>query len=156
VRLAALTTLLAATVLVSMVILPVWRPDLQLPPGQAPAPPTIRRSLTLTYSGVRRPELLPHVLTLLPDTTLWFLGRRTYRAIGDGDVLWHHAWWAFAGPDSIDVTAHHQAILRLSRDQFQGSGRGVPYLDGTLFSALFFPHQGSFLVWSRSVPCSRT
>src|SRR5215471_11320853 len=136
-----------------MVLLPVVRPDLQLPAGQAAAPPTIPRCLTLTYAGLRRPELLPHTLTLLPDTTSWLFRRRTYRAIGDA-VLWRHAWWAFAGPDSIDVTAHHQAILRLSRDQLQGGGHGEPYLDGTLFSALFFPHKASFFVWSRSVPCS--
>jgi hypothetical protein len=152
-RLPVFVALLAVAVLVSMLLLPVWRPDLELPAGQAPAPPTVPQCLTLTYSGVPHPERLPGKLTLLPDTISWLFRRRTYRAFGDGG--WREAWWAYAGPDSIDVTAHHQAILRIARDQAQGSGRGEPYLDGTLFFALFFPNQGPFLVWSRSAPCSR-
>ncbi len=155
-RLALFAGLLAVTILVSTFLLPVGRPDLPVPSGQPPSPATGPRCLALTYARVRRPEILPHTLKLLPDAIGWILGRRTYRAIGDGDPEWKDAYWAYAGPDSIDVTTHDQAILRLPRQDGSASGRGEPYLDGTLFFALYAPGQGRFIVFTRNVPCSGT
>ena len=153
-RLTLFLCLLAGIVLVSMMLLPARRADLPVPPGQVPPPPTVSRCYAITYQGVRRPGILPHSLKLLRDTTSWLLRRRTYRAIGDGDHSWHEAYWAYAGSDSIDVTAHHQAILRFSLKDAGGPGRGEPYLDGPLLPALLFPVQGSFGIRSHRVPCS--
>ena len=147
-------SLLVGIVFVSMMLLPAHRPELPLPSGQAPVPPTAPRCYALTYVGVRRPGLLPHTLALLPDTTPWVLRRRTYRAIGDGDYLWHGAYWAYAGSDSIDVTAHHQAILRFTPSDSASTGRGEPYLDGPLLLALLFPVERPFEVRSHSIPCT--
>ena len=155
-RLGLFVGLLVITVLISTFFIPVGPEHLPVPSGTIPAPPTSASCLTLRYSGYSRSERLPHKLKLRADTTSWVLGRKTYRAVGDGDWSWSYAYWSYAGPDSIDVTAHHQPTLRLSRLPEGGvrRGRGVPYLDGPLFFALFFPVQGPFHVWSEGVSCS--
>jgi hypothetical protein len=151
-RLSLFVSLLAVIVVSSTFLLPVKPETMPLPPGVAPPPPTVARCLTLSYVGVKHPERLPRRLKLLADTTLWLFGRKTYRAVGDGDWLWENGYWSYAGADSIDVTAHHQPVFRVPR-LGSGSGRGVPYLDGPLFFALFFPTEGHFLVRTNDAPC---
>ncbi len=151
-RLTLFVSLLTVIVVSSTFFLPMRPETLPVPAGGAPPPPTAARCLTLSYAGVKHPGRLPHHLSLLPDTTAWLFGRKTYRAVGDGDWLWEKAYWSYAGPDSLDVTAHHQPVFRLPRSS-SGSGRGVPYLDGPLFFALFVPSQGPFLVRTDDAPC---
>ena len=46
------------------------------------------------------------------------------------------AWWAFAGRDSVDVTGHHQALLRIPRRG--GRGWAIPYVESSVSNMLLF------------------
>ena len=146
--------LLAATVVVAMLLIPAKPPSLALLTGPTPRPFTASRCFELTYSDPVRVERLPHTLRLFPDTAFWSLARPMYRAAADGDPSWRESWWTYAGQDSIDVTAHHQPLLRLPRD-VAGPGRGVPYVDGTLLPALLSGAYARFVVTSVEVSCNR-
>src|SRR2546423_2063007 len=133
-RFGLLISFLAAIMLIVALVVPARQNPLALSLEPSTSTPSSVRCIALTYTDAVRSRGLPHRITLRPDTTSWVLGRLTYRAEGDGDPLWRQAWWAFAGPDSIDLTAHHQATIRLPAKS--GTGRAVPYVDGSLLNAL--------------------
>ena len=147
-------SLLLVTVFVSMMLLPAHRPELPVPAGEEPPTPAASRCYTITYVDVPHPERLPHQLTLLPDTLPWILRRRTYRAVADRNARWRDVYWAHAGSDSVDVTGHHKAILRMPITDSLNIGRGEPYLDGPMLLELLFPTQSAFRFKSHEIPCS--
>ena len=150
-RFGLLVSFLAAILLVVAMIVPPRQNPLALPRGPGAATPSKARCLALEYGDSFRARGLPRRVTLRPDTTAWVLGRRTYQAQGDGDPLWREAWWAFAGPDSIDLTAHHQATIRLPIRS--GTGRAVPYVDGSLLNALISRGYRTWAVDQGELPC---
>jgi hypothetical protein len=143
-RFGLLASFLAVIVLVTTMILPAAPAEVAVPPGSNIGRPVIERCILLNYSDLVQTRGLPNHVRLFGDTISWILGRRAYRAEGDGDPLWRHASWAFAGPDSLDLIAHHQAIIRLPIES--GSGRAIPYVDGSLLSALLTGAYRSFRV----------
>ena len=152
-RLGLFAIMLGATLVIAMTLLPVWRGPLPVPIGPSPATPPTSRCLTLSYSGARRADVLPRYVRL---TTRPIAGTTRFRAMGTGDKYrsWEDAWWSFAGNDSVDVSAHHQPILRLPTQTGGGIGRGLPYLDGTLLPMLLFGFWHPFTVKAASEPCS--
>ena len=150
-RFGLLISFLAAITLIVALVVPARQNPLALPLEPSISRPSTVRCIALTYTDAVRSRGLPHRITLGPDTTSWVLGRLTYRAEGDGDPLWRQAGWAFAGPDSIDLTAHHQATIRLPAKS--GTGRAVPYVEGSLLGALLSGADRSFTVEHAEIPC---
>jgi|SRR5437660_1162604 len=151
-RFGLIVGILAGLTLVIALLVPARSPTLLSVPGPTPPPPALTSCLSLTYQGSGRLDVLPNSVTLQPDSTSWVLGRRTYRASGNGDPLWKDAFWSYAGLDSIDITAHHQPIMRLPIRA--GRGRGIPYRDGPLLPSLLSPER-QFTVVVTPQPCVR-
>ena len=147
--------LLAGLVLVPLFVLPM--PPRLLPEVAGPTPPPPRESfcLSLTYSGAMNQHLdMPTYLVLSTKPSAPYGGKMSFAARGDGDPLWHHARWWYAGQDSVDITAHHQPILRLPRPSTGGAGRGLPYHDGTILLVLLGTPLPDFKVLSQPRTCS--
>jgi hypothetical protein len=149
VRLGLFVTLLGLILVAMALVLPAPPASLGPVPGPSPRGPSATICLTLSYQGVARPELLPRRLELHQQA----LGAR-YRAYGDGDWGWREGLWSYAGADSIDVTAHHQPLLRLPVRAASGVGRGVAYQDGTLLVGLLSPKHATFAAGVVAVPCA--
>jgi hypothetical protein len=154
-RLGVFVGFLAAVVLLAAFVLPVppaTLPDLS---GPTPSPPSISSCIRLKYAGAVSEHLaMPTYLELSSVTAPSYQGRPTYQAHGDGDPLWRHGRWVYAGSDSIDIMAHHQALLRLPRQSKYGVGRAIPYRDGTIVDALLNPRLQPITVHTEMITCA--
>ena len=152
-RLGLFASLFSATLFIVMTLLPIWRGALPVPSGPSPGTPNTARCFALSYSGARRPDILPNYMQL---TTRPIEGTSLYRATGTGDKYrsWAHSSWSFAGKDPVDVSVYHGPTLRFPIQSNAGIGRGLPYLDGTLLPMLLSGFWHPFTVRAVSEPCS--
>ena len=81
--------------------------------------------------------------------------RSIFVAQTDEPSVWWRTWWAYAGSDSVDIGGHHTPILRVPRTKRSGSGRVIPYVDGSLLLNFLFPPRES-VVEALRVSCDRS
>ncbi len=139
--------------LVVMALLYPARTDITVPQGQPQDSVRGAECFTLAYrDSSERSARLPTEVQLLTDTAFGGANRGVFVARSNGQGMWNRTWWAYAGADSIDISAHHEPILRIPRGLTSGVGRAIPYVDGSLLVNLLVPPR-EVVVEAKTVPC---